>query len=142
MNKTEANTKGLTISEEQARIDVEHFFKSRRITKRIREKHENDEECLVDSIMEGLITINENGVIEQTLVFPTEGDKPITKLTYKTRMSVDERSQAVKGIKPEDGEGRLRGYVAQLTNQPHGVIKKLETGVDYEIASSIASYFL
>lgn len=130
------------ISKDVATEDFEKWLDYKRISDRLREKNQDSEETLIGAIEDGLLTVNEDMTLTQRLQFPTEGDSPITELKYKPRLKMFEKENAVKGIKPTDADGRMRGYIQQLTGAPKGVIQKLEAGDDVQIAQAIAFYFL
>jgi len=130
------------VSQDQAILDFEKWLEARRINERKREANKATEETLVGAIVDGLLIVNEDNTLTQVLVFPTNGGEGVKELKYAYRLNAGQRQEATKGIDAKDGEGRLIGYIAALTDQPKGVIKKLESGDDYDIATSIAVYFL
>ncbi len=130
------------VSQDQALLDFEKWLEARRINERKREANKATEETLVGAIMDGLLIVNDDNTLTQVLVFPTNDGEGIKELKYAYRLNAGQRQEATKGIDAKDGEGRLIGYIAALTDQPKGVIKKLESGDDYDIATSIAVYFL
>jgi len=130
------------VSNDQAVKDIERWLDAKKIKDRKREQNADSEAVLVDAIMDGDLIVNDDNSLTLKLIWPTAEGQGVSTLTFKSRLTVGERQEATKGIKPTDAEGRLIGYVAVLTDQPVGVIKKLESGEDYERASSIAVYFL
>ncbi len=130
------------VSIDQATKDFEKWLEARRINERKRESNKTYEETLIGGIMDGNLIVNEDATLTQILVFPTADGEGVKELVYSQRLNAGQRQAATKGVDAKDGEGRLIGYVAALTNQPLGVIKKIESGDDYDIATSIAVYFL
>lgn len=130
------------ISEDQATRDFEKWLEFRRINDRKREANEANEKTLIGAIMDGNLIVNEDGTLTQKLIFPTADGAGIKELNYSGRLNAGQRQAATKGVDAKDIEGRLIGYIAALTDQPLGVIKKIESGDDYDIATSIAVYFL
>lgn len=132
----------VVISEEQAKAEIEKWLKAKRVTPRMRKKNEQAEETLIGAIQDGYLVLNDDLTLTQKLIFPTKEDGTgVNDLKFKLRMSVDERSTATKGYRPDDGDGRMIGYIAHLCGTARGIIGKLDS-VDFEIAQSIAIYFL
>lgn len=130
------------VSIDQATLDFEKWLIARKISDRKRETHKDHEEILIGAISDGLLVVNEDNTLTQTLIFPTNEGEGVKTLDYSLRLNAGQRQNATKSIDAKDGEGRLIGYIAALTNHPLGVIKKLESGEDYDIATAIAVYFL
>ena len=132
-----------SISEEIAIQDMERWLKSKRISAKKREANEDAEKIIIGGIQDGRLIVNENNTITMKLIWPTgENGNGVNTMTFKNRITVSDRNQANKGVKAGDGDGRVQGTIAVLTDQPIGVIKKLDAGEDYETASAIAVYFL
>jgi len=132
-----------TISNEQAKQEFNQWLDSKKISARKRESNEGAEEIIIDAIMDGAMVINEDKTIDLKLLFPIEqGNMNVDSLSLKHRLTVGQKNQAVKGLKPDDGDGRMLAYIAALSSQPAGIIRQMESGDDYERASAIAVYFL
>lgn len=129
------------VSEELARREFSGWLDAKRISERKREQYKDQEDILVEAIMAGDLVVEEKGLLLK-LLFPTNDGEGISVLNFKNRLTVGERQATTKGVAANDAEGRLIAYIAALTDQPAGVIKKLESGEDYERASAIAVYFL
>lgn len=140
----------MKISEEQALQELQNWYDRKKFSRTKLKAvafSENPEsptaqDILTDAISEGALVINEDGSLSLQLEFPTLDGEGISELKFKARMTLGEKTEATKGLKPDDGEGRLIAYIAKLTNQPQGVIKALDAGVDFERAGAIAVYFL
>ncbi len=130
------------LSNESAVQDFEKWLDSKRIKDRKRESNKDAEAVLVEAIEDGDLVVNEDNTLTLKLIWGTAEGNGVNELTFKNRLTVGERQTSTKGIKADDGEGRLISYIAALTDQPVGVIKKLESGEDYERAGAIATYFL
>jgi hypothetical protein len=127
---------------ESAQADFTKWLDSKRISERKREANKDAEAVLIEAFEAGELVLNDDGTLSLLLIWGTNDGEGVKELNFKNRLTVGERQIATKGIKADDGEGRLIGYIAALTDQPVGVIKKIESGEDYERASSIAIYFL
>lgn len=129
------------VSEDQARREIGGWLDIKRISERKREQYKDQEDILVEAITTGDLIVTDGG-LQLTLLFPTNDGEGVSVLKFKNRLTVGERQATTKGVAANDAEGRLIAYIAALTDQPTGVIKKLESGEDYERASAIAVYFL
>ena len=140
----------MKISDEQARQELKAWYERKKFSKTklkavaFAENPDSPtaEDILADAISEGALVIGDDGSLTLQLEFPTLDGEGISGLKFKARMTLGEKTEATKGLKPDDGEGRLLAYIAKLTNQPLGVIKALDAGVDFERAGAIAVYFL
>lgn len=131
------------VSEEQAREDFKKWLDSKKISNKKRASNIEAEDIIVEAIQEGMMVVTDENKIILSLLFPIEsGNTSIPSLSFKSRLTVGQKHQAAKGIKPDDGEGRLLTYIAALSDSPAGVIRSMESGDDYERASAIAVYFL
>ena len=131
------------VNHDQAVKDFENWLEFRRVNERKRESNVDSEIVLVEAIEDGRLIVNDDFTLTLNLVWPTgEDERGVSQLIFKPRLTAGQRQDATKGVSPKDSEGRLIGYISALTDQPMGVIKKLESGDDYDTASSIAVYFL
>ena len=131
------------LDRDQARKELDEWFKSNRIRKKTIEAESNEDaiELLTDSIYEGTLIINEDNTLTHNLIFPIEGDITTESFTYKNSMTVGDTIKATSGIKASDAFGMLLGYVSFLTGQTKGVIKAMKT-IDYKISQSIVIFFM
>ena len=131
------------ISKDTAAQEFNKWATQKRLSERVINDLEGAQAIILAAFEEGTLVLIEDFTLTQKLIWPTgEDGNGVAELIYKFRMTVGQRSAAAKGIKPTDAEGRLAAYVAALTDQPRGVINKLDGGDDYSLASSIANYFL
>lgn len=129
------------VTKEVALKDVEKWLEHKRISDAKRESYKDNIEQLVNGIAEGVLVLTEKLHFEQTLRFPTEGDAPITKISYKPRLAVREVNQAMVGVKASDVDARLVAYAAALSGLPKGVIAALDTE-DYATVQAIVVFFV
>jgi hypothetical protein len=129
------------LSPDVARKEVEKWLDYKKVSQSKREDREDSIERLTDGFMDGTLVLNEDYTITQNLKFPTEGEKPITKLDYKPRLKVSTIHQHLQGVKSDDADGRVCAHIAAITGNPKGVIKALDTE-DYNIGQAIAIFFL
>lgn len=133
------------LNKEQATKEFKEWLDTKKVSEKKRIANEGFQDTIVDAIMDGDMIINEDKTIDLKLKFPiinTSGKEAFSSLIFKHRMTVGERSAACKGVKAEDGEGRIIGYVAALSSMTRGEINKLDSGEDFERASALAVYFL
>lgn len=130
------------ISEDQARLEIEGWLEFRKVSENQRKANEDSEQTLIEAIMDGSLLVETNNSLTYSLAWPLDDGAGVKSLTFKPRMTTGDKMNAVKGVAAKDGDGRLVAYIAALTDQPQGVIKKLEAGRDSNVAMAIVSYFL
>lgn len=129
------------VSREVAVKDITEWLDVKKIKDAKRDSNKDSVDALIDAIECGVLVKNDDNTLVQELDFPTEGDEPVTHLTFKPRLRVREVRAKTKNVKPSDIDGRLVAIISALTDQPSGVINALETN-DYSVAQSIAVFFL
>lgn len=131
----------MEINRETAKKEVESWLDEKKVSAKKRETHKENIENLIDSICDGTLVL-EKGEFVQKLNFPVPGEaQEITTLRFKQRVNVETVQMHMQGVKPTDNYGMISAYIAALTTQPKGVIKKLDTE-DYTIAYGIAIFFM
>lgn len=127
------------ISREQAEQEINQWMDFKKEDDR--DKHKENIETLVKSMVSGyLILDTEKMEFTQMLKFPTDGEMPMTKLTYKSRLSVAQTQAIVKGLKTDDLVAFSVAYACALTGQPKELIRKLDT-IDFRVTQAIAGFF-
>lgn len=136
MNTDEKVTPEMAEEEVQKWLDFKKISPSKRTDKKDQIKQ------LVNAIIDGDISINEENEIVQVLKTPIgTGDKQIKEFKYKPRITVGAVQQHLKNIQTSDADGRVVCYIQALTGQSAGMIKGLDS-VDYDIAQTIAIFFI
>ena len=129
---------------EEATQEVSKWLDCKKINEKKRDVYASQIETLVDGFVDGILELDsETKKITHNLKFPLEDDKgvaTVSKIVYKPRMRVSEPYAYLQGVKSSDADGRVNAYIAALTEQSTGIIKKLDTE-DYAIASSIVVFF-
>lgn len=109
------------------------------------EANQDAVDIMVDAFQDGTFEMDEETfVITHNLRQPilnTEGEVQVEKLEFKARARAGELQGWMKGIKANDGDGRVQAVIAGLSSTARGIITKLDT-VDYSIAQNIAVFFL
>lgn len=131
----------IVVSKEVAQVEIEKWLDCKKISERKRETTKDNTAALVDAISEGGLVLTEKNELVQTLKFPIGETSPVEKLTYKPRLTVKEVNTKMQGVKANDVDGRVTGYIAALTNLTMEEVKKLDTE-DYGLAQNIAIFFL
>jgi hypothetical protein len=136
------------IAREIAEKEVTEWLDRKKISPSTRESREDSIDLLIDCVCEGTLVFNKNeqsneidGTITHSLLFPTDGEAPITSLKYRARLNDNILRPFLKGVAGNDGDGRLTAYVAALTNTAKGIISALDSG-DKKISLAIAVFFL
>lgn len=134
----------MKISRNVATADFERWLVYKKINDRVRQENISYEEKIIDAIEDGILTINDDLVMELSLQFPVltdQGETALDKLIFKPRITVQQLNIKLKPVKPGDTEGMKIAYIAALTDQNSGMIAKLTTE-DALICQSICMYFL
>ncbi len=132
------------VSKEVATKDIDRWLDYKKVRDSKREANKEYIDSLVAAVCDGLLVVNDDLTITQTLLFPIEdkeGKDAFKTLEYKARLNVSLLHLHMNGIKPGDNDGRLLAHVAALTAKPKELIKKIDTE-DYGIALSIAVFFV
>jgi len=133
------------VSVDVARVELERWFKACKFKDRkIEANRDNEggaslEDMLTEAICDGLVVINEEGVLTQKLEFPFKNGKD--SLTFKARIHVRDVRNASKGIQPNDRHGSIVATVAARTGENKGLIDEMDLS-DFDVTSAIISYFL
>ena len=131
------------VAREVAEKEINDWLDSKKIFESDREAQKASVETLVDAIVNGVLTVNEDGNLVHTLLFPLgeEGKRNVTTLTYKKRLAERDTRKHLKGVSPQDVEGRMIAYIQALTDEAAGIIGALDT-TDSRIAKSVVVFFL
>lgn len=129
------------VSLDVAKKEVDKWLDYKCVNEKKRESYEEQIEILIDAIADGILTLAEDNTLVHKLLFPLEGELPLSELKYKPRIKVSTIQAHLNGVKSKDADGRLCAYVAALTSKPKAVIQGLDTE-DYSVSQSIAIFFL
>lgn len=129
------------VAKEVAQQDIDKWLDYKRLNDSKRDDYKDSIATLVNAVSDGRLIVDDNCNLVQTLSFPTDGEKSITKLEFKPRLKVGAVHTHLQGVKPTDADGRILAYVCALTSSPKEVIRALDTE-DYSICQAIALFFL
>lgn len=129
------------VTREIAITEVESWLDYKKISEKKREVYKDNIDTLVDAVVEGFLTLQDDKSFVQTLRFDTGGERPIKELTYKPRLKMSTIHSHLQGVKSTDADLRVCAYMAALTGNPKAVIQALDTE-DYSIGQAIAIFFL
>ncbi len=130
------------VNRETATADINAWLDAKRVSTKKREAYSDSIETLIDAVEMGdLVLRKADNFLIQTLQVPTDGEAPVKTLEFKPRLQVFEIHKQQENEKATDSNVIILAYVAALTGQVKGVIKKLYTD-DYRICQSIAIFFL
>lgn len=146
-----------SVSREVAEAEVTAWLDKKKILQGTRDRNQEYINTLVDALSEGIIVIDGNPIdgkkvestatkeptwkIKHTLQFPFGEDKSVHELEYLARLTDKMVKPYMVGVKADDADGRLLGYVAALSRQPRAVLENLDS-LDKKIAMSVAVFFL
>jgi hypothetical protein len=128
----------------QAEEEFDNWLDFKKIRSSKKESNKDFGEQIIDAICEGDLSIDKDHNLSYKLGVSLEdenGAEKLSKLTFKPRLKVHELNSKLKGVKSDDGDGRIVAYVSAITGQPGGIIRNLDTS-DYGICQAIVMYFL
>jgi hypothetical protein len=139
-------TQRAKVDPQTALQEFERWISIKRIRDQKRQENTKNksEDLLVSAIVEGDISIDEDGYINHNLIFPLEnadGSVILNKLRYMPRIPQKLLNIKLKGVEATDGDRRIIAYGAALTNQNMGLIEQMDTE-DQRIMQAIVLYFL
>lgn len=129
------------VNRQQAEAEVISWLDKKKVFQSTRENNKDSIELLIDAMCEGVLTMNENFEFTHTLLHEFGEQEKITMLKYKSRLNDKMLRQFMKGVKADDGDSRLLGYIGALTDTPRSVLESMDS-VDKKIAMAIAVFFL
>lgn len=147
-----------SVAREVAEAEVTAWLDKKKILQGTRDRNQEYINTLVDALSEGIISIDGDPIegkkaestvsskeptwkIKHTLQFPFGEDKSVRELEYLARLTDKMVKPYMVGVKADDADGRLLGYVAALSRQPRAVLENLDS-LDKKIAMSVAVFFL
>lgn len=138
MKKRTEITRDLAVQEVNKWLDI------RKVKQSKRESLDMAIEDLVDSFMEGLLRLQEDGTLVQTLDYPIvneDGIVTLSELTYIPRLSQSMITNAMTGIKAGDANAIFSSYICALTGKVKALLGALDSE-DYKVGRNIASFFI
>lgn len=131
----------MQVSREVAEKDVQRWLEAKRVRQSKKTLLADNIEVLVEEVMEGFISIDDDCNLTQKLRFPIGLHENIKELNFKSRLKVLEINEFLKNVKQGDNDGRVLAYILAATEQPLGIIQSLDTE-DLGVSQSIAVFFL
>lgn len=124
---------------EVAQNDIQRWLDAKRIPEKKRATMAAMIENMVDAVVNGQLTVDEDGSLVQILQFPESG---VDKLTYKLRISSHDLEGPKRLVKGDGLDDNLLRILMALTGAPVNTLRKLDLSVDKPLADSIATFFL
>jgi hypothetical protein len=126
-----------------AKAEVDGWLDKKRIPSKKRESLSGMIDNLIDAVVEGDLTIDEEtGIMTHTLVVPIGESEGYKELKYKLRITGKDVEPHKKLIKGSDFGDELTRIILALTGAPINVIRQLDMGTDRSIAEAIAVFFV
>jgi len=129
------------VARDVAAQEIENWLDHKKVNERKREAYRDSIDTLVDAVSDGVLTVDAEHNLVQSLKFPTEGEVPVNALRFKPRLKMSTIHLHLQGVKTADADGRILAYIAALTGTPKEVVRSLDTE-DYSIGQAIAIFFL
>ena len=136
--------KNNTVDQETAIADFERWLTIKKIREQKRQENSKFEDVIISAIVDGILTIDENGYITQKMSFTIEDSEknPVSpELKYMPRIPMKLLNIKLKGVDSSDADKRQIAYMAALTQQNMGLLEKMDTE-DHRVAQAIIMYFL
>jgi len=130
------------VSEEVAIQEVNKWLDAKKVSPEKREENQKSIDELVNYVKSGNIIVKDDLKLTQILNFEIGEEDKINEFNYRNRISLDDIHKRLigAGVKAGDVDGRIRVYVAALTDKPYATIGKLDSS-DWSVASTIAGFF-
>jgi len=129
-----------TISRDVAEADFDRWAKG---TRRLRDSQiaskSDSRDEIVSAIEDGVIRINEDGVLEFDLIDEI-GESGISTLKFKTRMKADDLNARMYRYTEKESAKRINAMVSCLTGESESLIGKIET-TDQTVVHAVADFF-
>lgn len=130
------------VSIDVAISDVVRWMDHKRVPEKRRNALQAAQDTLVDAITDGSLILEDDFKWRHILVFPLEGEVGVTELKYKSRLTDLDTEPYKKIVKGLDFDSQMKQTKLALTGQPLGVISKLDSSTDKQIADAIALFFV
>lgn len=143
MDVSEESKSG-SVAKEVAQAEVTSWLDFKKISEQKRLKNKSSVEALVDAIIDGSLSLNNDQTFTHQLKFPVktkEGESTFSQLVYKPRIKMADVHTKLQMVKSDDADGRVACYISALCSLPLAVIKELDSE-DYGIGQSVAIFFL
>lgn len=132
----------IKINKDQAKKEVDKWLEAKRVKQSMIEESIDSIEQLADEVADGFLILNEeDNTWTQKLVWPLGNNETVTELVYKPRITDLDINKYSKGIKTNDFRGQINAVTCALTDQPMGIINKLDTE-DRRTARSLSGFFM
>lgn len=129
------------VSKEVAIKDITEWMDVRKVKDYKRTELEASIKTVVSCIEEGsLVRESEGNKLVYELAFPIGVNEQVKTLVFKDRLSMTDRQEYMKDVKPGDTEGRYIAIAAALTGNSSALIRGLDSG-DWDVVFSISLFF-
>lgn len=129
------------VSREVAEADVCRWLDLKRVRNRKRENSKDQIENMIDAVEDGVLSIDEDGVITHQLSFPIGDEVKKESISYKLRVSAGEIKKRTQRVGITDWDGRVTAYISALTGESENAVNRLDSD-DFNIANNIALFFM
>lgn len=129
------------ISKEKATEEISSWMDSKKIIPGKRESFKDHIETLVQAVMYGMLSVNDDNTLSQKLLYPVGENNAISELVFKSRLNRQMITPHMAGVKSGDNDARIIGYMAALTGKNKAILSVLDSE-DQRIADSIVVFFV
>lgn len=132
------------VSREVALEDIHRWLDAKKVMPGKREENEKVIDTLVEEIMYGYLTVNDDCTITQRLKWPLTGESGATtldELIYRLRITTGTVNNNLKALKSQDGFSIIQAYASAVTGQPSNLLSRLDTE-DARTMQAIVTFFV
>jgi len=136
----------MKITREVADQEVREWIESKgfRASKVEKEDFQESIDLLIDSVMDGLLVINDDNSLTYNLQYPIQdedGNDVLKSMTFNKRLTVGFFTNKMKTSKAKTQEEKTILMISELTGEPAGLIQKVQMA-DFTELGVIATFFL
>lgn len=136
----------MKINREVAEQEVKGWVKAKgfRASKVEKEDFQESIDLLIDSVMDGLLSVNEDNSLTYKLQYPIQdedGNNVLESMTFNKRLTVGFFTNKMKSSKAKTQEEKTILMISELTGEPAGLIQKVQMA-DFTELGVIATFFL
>ena len=130
------------INRETAEKEVNSWVEYKRLSDKKKKSLGGNIRGLVDGVMDGSLELDpETMVFTHKLKFPLGVNGQIKELKYSPRLSMDVVEDQLMDVRAGNTMGTSFAYIAALSGQPRGVIKKMDQE-DHSLADLFSFFFM
>lgn len=129
------------ISKEQAVIEIEKWLDYKQVSDKRRVDNKAQIENLVSAIESGKLILDDDNNLVYNLNFALGKNEEVKQLTFKPRLTLNDKLIHLKNVSPSDFDGRLAGIAKALTGVNGALLNQIDSE-DEQILRDISLFFI